>query len=235
MKDIKILQDAVGNLTQINNNLKVERAKDKTYIKSLEEANAPAADDETDVEEENDNANVEQEKEDEVEIEVHRGESVQLVEMNKGGADHRCEACDKLFKAAADLERHMTDKHEVIECPMCKKVFASRKQAEDHICMEGEIVPQICDKSHCKKEFVSSAALDRHIKNNHVGRQKNVCTKCGEKLDKNITLKKYMDACGKSASVSNREVERERSREVCIHWRRGKCDRGLHCNFSHVG
>ena len=65
--------------------------------------------------------------------------------------------------------------------------------------------------------------------------QRNVCTKCGEMLDKKISLKKHMDTCGKSASTSTSDVERERSREVCIHWRRGRCDRGLQCNFSHVG
>jgi hypothetical protein len=233
-KDIKTLQDAVGNLTKINNNLKVELAKDKSYIKSLEEANAPAEDGETDVEEVDD-VDQEEEGEVEVEVDVHREESVQRVNMNKGGADHRCEACDKLFKVSADLERHMKDKHEEHECPMCKKLFSTRKQAEDHICMEGEIVPHICKKSYCKKEFVSSAALNKHNKNTHFGDQRTVCTKCGEMLDKSCTLKKHLDLCGKGGSTSVREVERERSREVCIHWRRGKCDRGSHCNFSHVG
>ena len=224
-KDVKILQEAVGNLTKINNNLKVEIAKDKSYIKQLEEANAPEEDAENEVEEE-------QEEEAEVEVEVHADESAKRVNMNKGGADNRCEACDKLFKAAADLERHIRDRHEDNECPMCKKLFTSRKQAEDHICTDGEIIPQICDKSYCKKEFVSSAALNKHIKNNHFGHQKTVCTKCGEMLDKNIGLKKHLDTCGKNASDSARE---ERSREVCRHWRKGRCDRGSHCNFTHVG
>ena len=58
----------------------------------------------------------------------------------------------------------MKDKHEYNECHMCKKMFVTRKQAEDHICIGDEIVPQICDKSYCKKEFVSRATLNKHIK-----------------------------------------------------------------------
>ena len=175
-KDMKSLEETVGNLTKINNNLKIEMAKYKTYIKELEEANDPAEEDvgESEADEEvEEEINVE-------EAEVHRPESVPKVDMSKGGTDQRCEACDKIFKAAADLEKHIKDKHVDAECPMCNKLFSSRKQAEDHICMVGEIVPQICNKSYCKKEFVSSEALNKHIKNSHFGHQRNVCTKCGE-------------------------------------------------------
>ena len=52
-------------------------------------------------------------------------------------------------------------------------------------------------------------------------------------LNANITLKKHKDMCGKGIGES--EQKREKSREVCIHWKRGKCDRGSQCNFSHVG
>ena len=153
--------------------------------------------------------------------------------MNKESSAHKCLACDKIFKAASDLNRHLKDKHENVECPMCKKSFSSRKQAEDHICLEGDIVPLKCDKSYCNKEFVSSAALNKHIKNSHYGHQRKVCNKCGEILDSNTTLNKHKESCGKG--IVDDENKREKSREVCIHWKRGKCTRGPQCNFSHVG
>ena len=201
-KDLKTVQETVSDLTKINNNL-------KAYIMSLEEANTPASAEENDSDVEEDEEEVAQ-----VDAEVHREEIVQKVSMNKENAEHRCHACDKLFKAPADLDRHLKDKHVDSECPMCKKSFASRKQAEDHI--KG-----------------SSAALDKHNKNNHFGDQRTACTKCGEMLNRNITLKKHINMCGNG--IDEAEQEREKSREGGIHWKRGKCDRGSQCNFSHVG
>ena len=86
---------------------------------------------------------------------------------------------------------------------------------------------------YCRKKFVTSAALKKHKKDNHFGHQMSVCTKCNEILDNNKDLKNHKEVCGKDAvGVENK---REKSKEVCIHWRRGKCDRGSQCNFSHVG
>ena len=81
---------------------------------------------------------------------------------------------DKGFNAGGDLDRHIQDKHTESECPMCDKKFTSRKQAHEHICMVGEIVPQICSKFECKKEFTSSAALANHT-NNHTLVIKKMC------------------------------------------------------------
>ena len=80
---------------------------------------------------------------------------------------------------------------------------------------------------------MSNASLNNHIQNSHFGHQRDVCTKCGEIIEKNIGLKKHIDSCGKGSVGA--EHKRDKSREVCIHWRRGKCDRGSQCNFSHVG
>ena len=96
--------------------------------------------------------------------------------MNKQSTENRCHACDKRFNAASDLDRHMDDKHTKNSCSMCNKKFTSRKHAEEHICTEGDIVTQVCDKSNCKKEFVSTAALAKHVKSNHFGHHKSVCT-----------------------------------------------------------
>ena len=105
---------------------------------------------------------------------------------------------------------------------------------ENHICLEGdsEIVPQKCEKTYCGKEFVSSTALKNHMKSSHFGTQRKVCTKCGEMLNININIKKHNDVCGKSVESDMIETK---SKIVCKHWRRGRCDRGSKCNFSHVG
>ena len=222
-KELNSLQDTVGKLTKSNSDLKIELSKTKSYIKSLEDATAPG--DDEDAEDEDDDA-----EEEEVEAQVHRADRV---DMNKDSSVHRCQACDRVFKTSADLDRHLRDKHEDTECPNCKKSFSSRKQADNHICLEGDIVPQICSMSYCKKEFVSSAMLNKHIKNNHYGHQRDVCTKCGDMINKNIGLNKHLQSCGKGSV--EKEDKREKSREVCYHWKRGKCDRGSQCNFSHVG
>ena len=151
--------------------------------------------------------------------------------MSKKSTENKCNACDKTFKGASDLDRHLQDKHKEYECNMCNLKFTSKKQAEEHICMENEVIPQVCDKSYCQKKFISSDMLAKHVKNTHFGHQRSVCTKCGEMLDNPNNMTKHMKTCGKGYG-DNKSEER---REVCKHWKRGNCSWGSECNFSHVG
>ena len=48
-----------------------------------------------------------------------------------------------------------------------------------------------------------------------------------------ISMKDHIKTCGRS--LGDNGSGREKSQEVCRHWRRGRCDRGTDCNFSHVG
>ena len=203
--NIDSLNETVGSLTKKNSELMTQI----TTEKSLAEANAqeaPAA-------------------EVEAEVEVSAEEYSQRVDMRKDVTGHKCIACDRLFKASSDLDRHMRDKHEEHACTMCNKKFNSSMQAEEHICREGEIIPQVCEKSYCKKKFVSSNALAKHVKNVHFGHQRNVCTKCGEMFDKNGDMKKHMDTCGKEVFKDTPE----KLMEVCKHWKKGRCDWGSQC------
>ena len=211
------MNEMVGNVTKSNNNLKSEVSKLKAHIESLEEAIAPDAVPET------------------VEVEVHNQEVAARVTMNKESSEHRCHACDKLFSADKDLNSHIRDKHTESEsvCHMNEKKFTTKKQAHEHICMEGEIVAQVCEKSYCKKEFVSSTALKDHMKTNHFGHQRSVCPKCGEICGNKGEIKKHMETCTKNSHEG--KDKRERNKEVCYHWRRGNCNRGSSCGFSHVG
>ena len=167
-----------------------------------------------------------------INVEVHRQEEDQRVVMSKRSTGHACNACAKVFNAAIDLERHMNDKHFQGKCQMFETEFTTKKQADEHICTEPEILTQKCNKSYCQKEFATSQALRVHIKKSHFSHQRTVCTKCDEIL-KTQDVRNHMDMCGKS--IVSIERTQERSMEVCRHWRRGRCDRGSRCNFSHVG
>ena len=200
----------------------MEVSKQMVYIKSLEEANEP----------DDDNKNGAENNSENVTVEVHQQEDNLRIVMSRESTEHRCQACDKNFNKPADLDRHMDDKHTESECHMCNKKFSSRKLAADHIYMEGKLVPQVCDKSYCKKEFISSGALKEHMKNSHFGNQRSVCAKCGE-ISESKNIKKHMESCNRRGDCH--KDSQEKSKELCHHWRRGYCNRGKSCGFSHVG
>ena len=218
--NIRNMQDTVGIVTQSNNDLKSEVEKLNGVIKALEEAIAP---DDTEDDDTADTAGNDT-------VQGHHQEETARVDMSKGSTEHRCQACDKAFNKAADLDRHIKDKHTESECNMCDKRFTTRKQAGEHICLEGDLIPQTCEKSYCQKEFISTSALKEHMKTAHFGHQRSVCPKCGQIGNDKREFKKHIESCGKRL-----EEIREKSNEVCYHWRRGNCNRGSRCGFSHVG
>ena len=115
---------------------------------------------------------------------------------------------------------------------MCHKKFATRKQVEEHICSDSEIVAQVCERNYCRKEFASTAALKKHMMSTHFGNQRSVCKKCDEILSNN-NMKRHMESCGKSRNEAGQV--KEKSNIVCKHWKRGHCNMGYDCMFSHVG
>ena len=195
--DIDTVHDTLANIAKRNNDLKAEVEKKNKLIEALEASKAAESDHVNDVE-------------------VHIQEEDERVVMSQSSRGHACNACDKVFNAAIDLERHMNDKHLQRECQMCKAEFTTKKQAEEHICTEPEIILQKCDKSYCQKEFASSEALRVHIKKTHFGSKRTVCTKCDEILNTK-DVRKHMDICGKN--VPSIERTQEKSMEVCRHWR----------------
>ena len=185
------LYDTLGNLTKRNNDRKAEISKQKELIETREKDNSHIT---------------------VTTAQVINQEPMQSVDMSKESTERRCQACDKIFKAESDLERHIRDKHTKSECPMCSEKFSSAKQANDHICMEGDIVPQICDKAYCKKEFVSTATLAKHMKSSHFGSQRSVCQKCGEIVNTNEGINKHKEKCNRANA--EQEPAREKSKVV---------------------
>ena len=222
--DLDLLRESVSELTKSNNDLKESIKTKEAYVASLTEELTGDGD----VESTSANEEVD------VVADVHHEENIIRVTMNKETPIQKCLACDKVFKANSDLEKHIRDKHTEPNCHMCDKKFSTKKQVEEHICSNtnSEVVPQVCKKTYCQKEFVSTAALNKHIKSNHFGNQRSVCHKCEEILSNN-DLKKHMESCGKSSNEAWQV--KEKSNIVCKHWRRGHCNMGNECGFSHVG
>ena len=219
------VHDTLGNVTKRNNDLKIEVAKQKSLITAMKEAkDREAADPEEDGSVEDDTDR---------DLEAQEQNHPPRVTMSKKSKEHRCHACDRVFNAAGDLDRHINDKHSPNECHMCNKKFNTRKQVQEHMCTEGDIIAQECEKSYCQKQFISSQALKNHMKTSYFGNQRFVCNKCGEIENTNHNLKKHIEVCGKAQA--NIRHTTEKSLEVCKHWRRGRCHWGSQCNFSHVG
>ena len=70
------------------------------------------------------------------------------------------------------------------------------------------------------------------MKNTHFGNQRSVCKKC-EEIVSNNEMNKHNETCGRSVSEAG-QIQ-EKSNIVCKHWRRGHCNMGNECMFSHVG
>ena len=81
-----------------------------------------------------------------------------------------------------------------------------------------------CNK--CNDDFTTQG-LKRHTLNCHVTRKEFKCPECGEMLDSKNRLNKHKE--------DEHTMEQVKRREVCKHWRRGNCTKGISCMFSHVG
>ena len=216
--DPELTRETINVLTKANNELQ-EKVKTKdAYVAAVTEelTGSEASEEASGIEETI------------VTADVHRAEETQRVTMNNESTVQKYLACDKEFKAQGDLEKHLRDRHTEVNCQMCDKKLSTKKEVDEHICSDNQVVPQKCEKSYCQKEFVSTATLKQHMKEAHFGQQRSVCNKCGEVLNRNDSVKKHNETCCKSAGI-------DKSREVCKHWRRGHCNMGTECQFSHVG
>ena len=149
------------------------------------------------------------------------------VVMDKEISANKCTACNKTFNKNEDLERHMNAKHTEKQCILCEKVCDSERELINHqaICVDQGVQTVSCKK--CKKNY-TNYGIKRHEPHCH-GEEKFVCPKCGQTEKTARDIKNHMQEDHEERRL------REKSREVCWHWRQGNCFRGNSCNFSHVG
>lgn len=63
---------------------------------------------------------------------VGKRRDVKLADPSK----HYCDRCDKVFKKASNLKRHVSihsDNRQLLYCSFCKAHFGSRESVRDHI------------------------------------------------------------------------------------------------------
>ena len=139
---------------------------------------------------------------------------------------HTCNACNKIFKESEDLERHIAAKHDEKVCTYCDKRCSNEQELVKHHseCIDIGVANAICNK--CKETFTRQG-LRRHKQNCHGVKKYFKCSECGEMFSSVDAVKKHREEEHQRTAV--------RSKEVCFHWRRGHCDKGDRCLFSHVG
>ena len=147
--------------------------------------------------------------------------------MNKDVSGNNCTACNKSFNKNQDLERHMNDKHSEKQCILCDQMCSSEIELVRHQaqCLDQGLQTEMC--KGCNKNF-NSYGMKKHHKVCH-GEKRYTCPKCGELFKMAKEVKKHI-----LEEHEEREA-REKSREVCWHWRQGNCLKGDSCHFSHVG
>uniref|UniRef100_A0A1I8JVC9 Uncharacterized protein n=1 Tax=Anopheles merus TaxID=30066 RepID=A0A1I8JVC9_ANOME len=153
----------------------------------------------------------------------------------------RCGICDKPFKSKSYLMRHNAEQHVAdgpsFACQHCERTFHTQRQLNQHLPAHETTVCKICGKTvnvrylkqhtaliHgtvrqgymcdlCGKNFSSSLALDRHIKQ-HQGIEtieKLDCPHCGKRLNGKYNLQKHVRCMHVEAGKSYRC-------EVCGHF-----------------
>uniref|UniRef100_A0A096LPX7 C2H2-type domain-containing protein n=2 Tax=Poecilia formosa TaxID=48698 RepID=A0A096LPX7_POEFO len=103
---------------------------------------------------------------------------------------HWCRICLTGFSSQEDLKRHLSRTHfeeQFYECDLCKRVFASLKECENHVQLHKCMVNIVCEK--CGRSFRTEKSLARHKKKRCLHSFK--CTDCGETFGKKNALLKH--------------------------------------------
>ena len=201
-KDLGTLQNRTGELVKENNNLNTMLNEKESIIKALEEQTNSTPEDV------NDSVVVDE-----------------VVQMRNNQSENKCTACNKRFSTNNDLERHISDKHNEVECPFCSNMFPNKSKLRDHVnnCSDNGTANVNCTKCH---KIFTRLGLGKHMK--QCQKKKEVKrNECGMLANTAAEIKSHMSR--------EHSTVIEKSKEICYHYRNGFCFRGDSCRFSHVG
>ena len=207
LKEIETLRENVGSLTKENTDLNIKLNAKQDLVRGLKEALGI------------------EEAEEEENIEVVEVNTPSVV-MNNDTNAQKCNACDKKFRRSSDIENHRSSKHTEKTCIYCDKMCNNEVELIKHHkdCNEIGEANRACHK--CDQVFTKNG-LRRHSPNCHGPNKEYDCTECGQIFTTEDNINEHM--------VNDHKIEREKSRVICKHWRKGNCLKGTSCNFSHVG
>jgi hypothetical protein len=141
-----------------------------------------------------------------------------IVTMGNNSVGHKCNMCNTKFSTNEDLERHIKDKHTESYCPFCNETFASNSQLRGHV---NSCVQNGTGKAKCKKcqEVFTKSGIKRHKQECQLKVEEYKCEECGMLANTAAILRKH----------KQKEHVKwiEKSQEVCYHYRKGFCFRGV--------
>ena len=153
-------------------------------------------------------------------------DSEEIITLTKETATNKCNACNKVFKTNTNLESHIEAKHSEKKCIYCDLVCDSEDDLVEHHkeCNDIGTANKTCNK--CSNVFTKQG-LQRHQTSCQENKKTFDCYECGELFPSSIYLKNHKE--------DTHKMEPVRSRVICKHWKKGICNKGDSCGFSHAG
>ena len=132
------------------------------------------------------------------------------------GAKFKCNKCDNVFTTLNALKQHTQSKHEAsARVPVGHQVWANKQNVRQ--------VQIKISCTNCPAEFRTEHDLKEHTKTHKVF--KIACNECDEKFEIKQDLNHHI-------RTAHREFKT--IQKPCRHFKRGWCEKGQMCSFSHA-
>ena len=206
---------------QFDNQSKVVKDMKINYEKAVEENNElrNKFDEQTDIIKHlQEQCGIDDDEDDVEEVPVQRN----LMDKNKSG--HLCLTCNFRFTSNNGLEQHIQEKHTELSCNYCEKSFRTKREANNHMDHCEQLGTEAIECNNCNKKFVRWGSKKHKCQ----PPQKQIACKTCDRMFKTISeLKKHI--------TDEHTGMKDKSKLVCRYYRDGKCLKGDHCEYSHVG